>query len=742
MASTGNLIGHYEVVARIAQTHTGEIFLARAHGEPAAIKVFKPEMLKKQFFELIERERGTAVAFSHPSAVKILDVTVTDKRPVIGMELAWGQPWSAVVKKALQDGFPLDREMVQWIGLQVALLLQEAHKTPWAMRETAGMLHGRIALNDIVITYSGQIKVPGFGIGRSCLTLPLSTAKLPYRAPELFGNRVDVRADIYGLGVSMHDAFTGKTMFKRTTADETRDAVLQNDVLPLASIGLEKDIASIIGRMAAGSPDMRPKITEIIAFLEKGLPSEEDMRVTLSERMIALFPQELKAHRRMRDTVFRDLPADPYLYQAVRMPSLPPMLPASALVELQSDPPMLSMSALKAIPDDDLELGSETSDLLGKFYEEMGKVTDPPATPSSKPSVSPTLHPTPPPAVPGGPTPTRPGMAAMKSGKPQARVAAPVRRVPGATGSGKPTGSGTTPLPTPPKPLSAELEAGDMIAGRYRVIGPLGEGGMALVFRVMHTLLEKEMAMKVLRPEVLEVPGVVERFEREARSSCRLDDPNIVRVTDFGRTEAGLPFLVMELISGKSLSAVIKDRGRLPAEEALSIIDAVLSGLEHAHHHEIVHRDMKPDNIMLTEKPGKKEKVVKIVDFGIAQVMSSQADQKLTQVGMIFGTPSYMAPEQATAEDMDLRTDLYAVGVILYEALSGQVPFRAETTVKLLTKLITQEPPPLVAPQVSDTLLARLDKVIRRALSKSKEDRHANAAEFRNALRMAAGRTR
>jgi serine/threonine protein kinase len=292
------------------------------------------------------------------------------------------------------------------------------------------------------------------------------------------------------------------------------------------------------------------------------------------------------------------------------------------------------------------------------------------------------------------------------------------------------TGSGWTPPPTPPDGEEpTELQPGDVLQDRYRVIDELGRGGMSIVYRAEHMLLIKEVALKLLRPELSMLHNVVERFQREARSVCRLDDPNIVRVTDFGRTSTGLLYLVMDLIQGGSLAGYIRERGKVGVEEATHLVRQILSGLTHAHRYEIVHRDLKPENIMLVSE----RRLVKILDFGIAKLGGS--DQvSITQAGTVFGTPRYMSPEQAAGEPVDHRTDLYTVGVILYQLLTGRVPFDGESTVQLLAKVLTQPPPEMDFECPNPSVRAHLQAVTLKALAKEPEDRFDSAQAFLEAL--------
>ncbi|MFO7561594.1 MAG: protein kinase [Enhygromyxa sp.] len=276
--------------------------------------------------------------------------------------------------------------------------------------------------------------------------------------------------------------------------------------------------------------------------------------------------------------------------------------------------------------------------------------------------------------------------------------------------------------------LHMDLEAliGSTIHDRYEVEALLGSGGMGAVFKARHTGLQRGVAVKVLHPEIGRDPAVSKRFDREAHSASRLDHPNCVRVTDFGSTEGGTKYLVMELLEGGDLD------GRLgqpwAPDRAVALIEQVLLGLEHAHHVGVVHRDLKPENIFVT-KDFRGEEVVKIVDFGIAKLIDEQGAEKLTRQGIVFGTPRYMSPEQAAGGKIDERSDLYALGLILYELLAGHPPFVSDDAAQLLRMHIMAPPPPLPA-----SVPEPLAKIVEKLLEKSKGDRFASAREVLDAL--------
>ena len=284
---------------------------------------------------------------------------------------------------------------------------------------------------------------------------------------------------------------------------------------------------------------------------------------------------------------------------------------------------------------------------------------------------------------------------------------------------------------------SEDSLVGRLIADRYRILAPLGRGGMGAVYRVEHVMLKKELALKFLHPELGRLDEVARRFEREAEAAARLDHPNIIAVTDFGRTPDGMLFLVMELLQGQSLTEVIRPAGAgrpLPVERALHIVRQILRALEHAHASGIVHRDLKPDNVMLIARDGDDD-VVKLLDFGIAKITApadGEPGQALTQAGVVFGTPEYLSPEQAMGEEADGRADLYSAGIVLYEMLTGKRPFDAPSKVAIVSMHLTQKAMPVT--QAVPEVPKWLERVVERAMAKKRDERYASAGEFLGAL--------
>jgi serine/threonine protein kinase len=278
------------------------------------------------------------------------------------------------------------------------------------------------------------------------------------------------------------------------------------------------------------------------------------------------------------------------------------------------------------------------------------------------------------------------------------------------------------------EPSPTQLEApdplvGTTVAGRYRIEGLLGSGGMGAVYRAEHVHMRKTVALKVLHKEFVGVNEVVARFEREAIALGRIEHPNVAPATDFGKLEDGSFYLVLEFVDGKSLRQLIAE-GPIGWERAVVIARQVVSALVAAHAAGIVHRDLKPDNVMLVVQPDGTERV-KVLDFGIARVTSSEPQRDathLTKVGAVMGTVAYMSPEQALGEEVDERTDLYALGVILHEMITGRAPFDADTAAQILAKQITETPPPLPPGNP-----AALGALVRELLQKTRIERPPSA---------------
>ncbi len=294
------------------------------------------------------------------------------------------------------------------------------------------------------------------------------------------------------------------------------------------------------------------------------------------------------------------------------------------------------------------------------------------------------------------------------------------------TMDGSPPASGSFPQ------LEQSL-VGQVLDGRYKLVKKLGEGGMGEVYAAEHVHIEKRFAVKLLRPEIVSNKEAVSRFRQEARSASSIGHRNIIAIEDFGDLPDGRIYMCMELLNGAPLNDLIKQS--LSAERLVNILIQTGHGLAAAHAKNIIHRDMKPENVFVTWTAGG-EDIPKLLDFGIAKVSGNEGQNNLTRTGTIFGTPYYMAPEQALGTTVDARTDVYAMGVIMYEVFSGSLPFQGESFMGILTQHITTEPEPVAqrAAKAGRQLPPGIAEIVARCMQKEPNQRFASMDDLVAAL--------
>ncbi len=278
---------------------------------------------------------------------------------------------------------------------------------------------------------------------------------------------------------------------------------------------------------------------------------------------------------------------------------------------------------------------------------------------------------------------------------------------------------------------NTESYIGQIFMDQFEIREVTGRGSMGTVYKAWQTGVGREVAVKVLNRALRKEPQLVTRFNREARAAAQLSHPNIIIVFLVGETEDQVPFLAMEFIDGRSLAAVCEEEGPFPSERTIHVARQITSALAEAHRNDIVHRDLKAENILLSDRPDSPD-FVKVVDFGIAKILSGVEDGNLTATGAVFGTPHYLSPEQASGKKVDNRSDIYALGVILFYMCTGRLPFEGESGMGLLVQHI-KEPPP--RPQsINPSIPHALEEVILRCMEKSPDDRYQTARELDTAL--------
>ena len=284
------------------------------------------------------------------------------------------------------------------------------------------------------------------------------------------------------------------------------------------------------------------------------------------------------------------------------------------------------------------------------------------------------------------------------------------------------------------KPLDKSMLEGDLIgttlSGRYQITRKLGQGGMGAVYEATHTLINKKVAVKVLLEKYAKRQAIVQRLEQEAKLASSLDNDHIIDITDFGTTEDGRTFVVMEFLEGESLAECLARETKLPEQRILRIASQCALALVDAHAKGIVHRDIKPENLFLEKR--KDLDFVKVVDFGISKSLRATGEDeeqpRLTQTGMVLGTPLYMSPEQARGdEELDARVDLYAIGVIMYECATGRVPFSGTNYLSVISQVLNEDPTPVreLRPDLSE----EFEAIVLKLMAKERTARYANATD-------------
>ncbi|MDP1829681.1 MAG: serine/threonine-protein kinase [Archangium sp.] len=276
--------------------------------------------------------------------------------------------------------------------------------------------------------------------------------------------------------------------------------------------------------------------------------------------------------------------------------------------------------------------------------------------------------------------------------------------------------------------VNANELIGKVLDGRYKVESVLGQGGMGMVFKGIQTSVQRPVALKTLHPQLAMAPTFFERFKREAEMASRLHHPNIITIYDFGKTAEGLCYYVMEMLEGESLRERIKRDGPFTLRQAAAIIEQAAAGVAHAHHTQVIHRDLKPHNIMLTSVDG--NEYVKVLDFGLVKALEQEEEEQLTSTGQVLGTPQYMPPEQAGGEVVDQRSDLFSLTGVFYYCLTGHSPYGANSVRKALTLALAANVPAIETYRKGSPVPRAIDEFMVKGLKPEKEDRFQTAEDF------------
>ncbi len=275
---------------------------------------------------------------------------------------------------------------------------------------------------------------------------------------------------------------------------------------------------------------------------------------------------------------------------------------------------------------------------------------------------------------------------------------------------------------------------GMVVEGRYKIQSVIGQGSAGTVYKAVQELIGREVAIKVLHDYLVSDDEFIKRFRQEAKASSRLSHPNIITIYDFGLIPEGQrPYIAMDLLIGTPMSDLLSQIERLPLEEAIPVFSQVCSALGEAHRQGVVHRDVKPENIVLVERSGQKFFPI-VVDFGIARLMEESDAAKITRTGTVCGSPTYMSPEQCTSSKVDHRSDIYSLGVVIYECLTGEVPFHSDELVRVMAMHLSDPPTPLNQVKPGLVFPEMLEEVVYKSLAKNPDQRYQSMEDFANAL--------
>jgi serine/threonine protein kinase len=740
------MFGKYALLRPFARGGMGELFIA-ASGEMSGaeklclIKKVPEDRDSPGLTARLLDEARVAVRLNHTNLVQVFDAGRVEDELYIAMELIEGRDLRAVWNRTAERRSRIPLDVALYVVREMARGLDYAHNYGGL-----NLVHRDIAPPNVLLSFHGEVKVTDFGLARSILknekTAPgIVYGRVAYLAPEQArGEQADPRTDIYATGVILWELLTGRPLH-----DASEDAVKNLErarhprVEPPSHItrGLPPTIDQVALKALASKREERYRTAEefrkaVADELARVAPGTDGSRVSTFLR--DLFGDEIKSEQDERERLLRE--ELPKLRARTNSKDTPP-----DGTPLDEDPPTREMR--HPPKPSDFPVGRPAPQPAGL------RVSMPPPLPPKSPAIPRAANL----QVDRGDPPTN--VARRPSAVPPPRNAAPPplasqlaatldsqfddseldnERTTTVPPRGRLTGGATRrgPAVRPAAAVEQHVDpdsdeelanlVGQVVDARYRVERLLGTGGMGAVYEAEHIEIGKKVALKVLHPQFSRQADLVARFRREARAASKVGHPNIVDVTDSGTTENGDVYFVMERLDGLDLGEVLRHERRIAPDRTVHIGTQICRALSAAHAAGIIHRDLKPENIFLVSRDGNAD-FVKVLDFGIAkQDMGNQNHpRRLTTPGIAMGTPEYMAPEQAAGKAIDGRVDIYSVGAILYEMLTGEPPHAGPNVMDILTKKATQPPTPLR--QINADISEPLEHVVLACLEREPDDR-------------------
>ncbi|HUS68169.1 MAG TPA: serine/threonine-protein kinase, partial [Kofleriaceae bacterium] len=703
--------GKYHLLAPLAQGGMGALYLAvtgdRGLEKLLVIKTVLPHLADAEYLARFRDEAKVVVKLTHGNLIPVFDAGQVDDELFIAMEFVEGKDLRAVWNRCAHKGVAFPVDVAVFLVKELCRGLGYAHAYG-----DIRLVHRDVSPPNVLISYAGEVKLTDFGLASSTLKLEKTApgiiyGKVSYMSPEQArGEPLDGRSDLYAAGIILWELLTGRQLFppgKEQPQDLLKRARNPNITPPSQRAPrVPAALDAICLRALASDPKDRFGTGEELrdalgAWIASDSPATDAARI---ERFLhQLFDEDIERERiertaliqKTRERASRTLPPTDELRRILeRGATITPEAELLAAAERRRDEgPNLGRRA----PDlGDAERDRRAGLLGGR--RQVDKVLGAPRA-AGKHGVVPV-----PPPGPGGRTVV--------------------------TGDSGAAAAAAEPVHSDPRPREF---IGQVISERYRIEELIGEGGMGRVYMAEHVEIGKRVAIKILHPVYGRMPDLVERFRREARAASKIGHPHIVDVTDSGTTDDGSVYFVMEYLEGVELASVIDREGALDIARALRIATQICRALAAAHAVGIIHRDLKPENVFLTVREGAAD-FVKVLDFGIAK--SSEAEEargkRLTHPGMAMGTPEYMAPEQAAGRTADERCDVYAVGAILYEMLTGSPPYEGDNFMEILTKKATIDPPPPAT--LRGELPPQVESLVVSAMARSPDDRPPSMEAF------------
>ena len=701
--------GPYILLKPLARGGMGALYLALSGPEDSAklcvIKTVLPHLADKEYLQRFRDEAKVVVRLSHGNLVPVFDSGQVAGEIYLAMDFVEGRDLRATWNRCAKKGIAFPVDVAAHIVKELARGLYYAHNFG-----DIKLVHRDVSPPNVLLSYSGEVRLTDFGLASSTLKLEKTApgiiyGKVSYMSPEQArGEKLDGRTDLYASGIILWELLTGRQLFPSSkapgapkdghTSEEILRRVRNPEIVPpsrrASRVPAELDRIS----QKALAPELKDRYAtceelrhDLATFLAQTSPATDSAR--LAKFLHELYAEDIAAEAAEREALI--VKTREWYAAKLAAPPAAPAIGAKPAARPTVGPPPLP--GQKATPPERPAAAGESGDSSGDQRDRKLTVREPSLGIRDKSAAN---------------------RGDLSLGFPKSR---PEEPEPSASLTDSEDGSRSTAV------------LGTVVGGRYYIRRLCGEGGMGRVYEAEHIDIGRRVALKILHPAYSQTPDLVERLRREARAASKISHPNVVDVTDSGTTPDGAFFFVMEYLEGIELGELIYREKRLDIRRTLIIGTQICRALQAAHEVNVIHRDLKPENVLILKRDGQPN-YVKVLDFGIAKSGSedlneSQGGQRrLTHPGMTMGTPEYMAPEQAAGKPADPRSDVYAVGGLLYEMLSGNPPYEGANFMEILHKKANSMPPPLstIRPDVS----AQLEMLIMRTMARDPDQRPAS----------------